>query len=148
MHSPFTQSLASALADADAEARKFGQEFVGTEHLLLGILSCEHSQATRALKARINVTELRGKVVQSLPNSRKPTGVTGRLSLSPKAQGFLNTAMSLSQAEGHENISTRLVLRAMLSDTESAAITAISDSGADLDDLRRALRESADQPEP
>jgi ATP-dependent Clp protease ATP-binding subunit ClpC len=158
----FSETLSSALRLADEEARKLGQEFVGTEHLLLGILAAKSGDAFRALDAETDVNQLRRILVTKLPKAGKAPLVTGRLPLSPKAQRVINSAMSAAQTADEENVSTRFVLLALLTDPDVAAgqalldgasppddvSQALRDSGADLDELRGLLNDPAGDGEP
>jgi ATP-dependent Clp protease ATP-binding subunit ClpC len=135
----FTEALSAALVHADEEARRHGQEFVGTEHLLLGILTAKTGEAFRALQAETEIEQLLPHLDRALPKSSKPARVTGRLPLSPKAQRIVNTAASEAQAAAQTAVSTRFLLLALLDEAESTVGKIIADSGADLDELRSLL---------
>ena len=139
MRPPFTETLSESLRLADDQARQLRQEFVGTEHLLLGILAAKAGDAFRALQAEINIEQLMPKLTRALPKAAEQPLVTGRLPLSPKAQRAVNTAISEAQAAGQANVSTRFILLALLDDGESAVRQVLSESGADLDELRGLL---------
>jgi ATP-dependent Clp protease ATP-binding subunit ClpC len=138
----FSETLSSALRLADEEARKLGQEFVGTEHLLLGILAAKSGDAFRALDAETDVNQLRRILVTKLPKAGKAPLVTGRLPLSPKAQRVINSAMSAAQSADEENVSTRFVLLGLLTDPDAAAGQALLDGASPPDDVSQALRDS------
>lgn len=148
MRLPLSQTLSAALRQADDQARVHGQEFVGTEHLLLGMLAEPTSQASRALESATNLPELQQEVKAGLPGGADVPLVTGRLPLSPKAQRALNTAMSDAQAAHETNVSSRWLLAALLSDGASGVRESLSRSGADLDDLCRQLRRPSATIEP
>jgi ATP-dependent Clp protease ATP-binding subunit ClpC len=135
----FTETLAAALEHSDEEARKFGHDFVGTEHLLMGILVEKSGDAFRSLKAETNVEQLLPDLVAALPAGTGKPLITGRLPLSPKAQRVVNTAISEAQAAGQSAVSTRFLLLALLGDSDSAVGEILSENGADLDELRGLL---------
>ena len=135
MREQLSQTLATALRQADAQARQLNQEFVGTEHLLLGMLATAESVAHRAIKATASPGTLRQAVLQSLPRGAEAPLVTGRLPLSPKAQRAISTAMAAAQAEGEPSVTTRLLLRALLEDEQLSVCQALRRSGADLEQL-------------
>jgi ATP-dependent Clp protease ATP-binding subunit ClpC len=136
----FTETLSAALVHADEQARKHGQEFVGTEHLLLGILTGKSGDAFRSLQAETNVEQLLPELVSALPKGGdQPVVVTGRLPISPKAQRVINTAISEAQVAGQSAVSTRFLLLALLGDPDSAIGEILSGCGADLDELRGLL---------
>jgi len=135
----FTETLSAALLHADEQARKSGHDFVGTEHLLIGILIGKSGDAFRSLQAETNVEQLLPELVSALPEGTSHVTVTGRLPLSPKAQRVVNTAISEAQAAGQHAASTRFLLLALLGDSDSAVCQILSDGGADLDELRGLL---------
>jgi len=148
MRPQFTETVSSALRHADEEARRANQEFVGTEHLLLGVLACDRSQAVRALEAETDTQELVRNLRKQLPQAKEQSVVTGWLPLSPKAQRAINTAISQTQAAGEEKVSTPRLVLALLDDAESFVSRALSDSGADLHELAQMLSRPPEEPEP
>jgi len=135
----FTETLSAALLCADEQARKFGHDFVGTEHLLIGILVSKSGDAYRSLQAETNVEQLLPELVSSLPEGGEHAEIHGRLPLSPKAQRVVNTAISEAQAAGQTAVSSRFLLLALLGDADSAVGQILTDGGADLDELRGLL---------
>jgi ATP-dependent Clp protease ATP-binding subunit ClpC len=144
MRLDFTQTLSAALIHADEQARELGQEFVGTEHLLLGIVAGKSGDAYRALEAETNIAQLLPALKRALPKDNDPPLVTGRLPLSPKAQRAINTAISLAQAASLPSVSTRFVLLTLLADRESIIGEFLAESGADLEELRGLLKRGSD----
>ena len=135
----FTDTLSAALLHADEQARKFGHDFVGTEHLLMGILIGKSGDAFRSLQAETNVEQLLPELISALPEGGAHAEITGRLPLSPKAQRVVNTAISEAQAAGQSAVSTRFLLLALLGESDSAVGEILTDSGADLDELQGLL---------
>jgi ATP-dependent Clp protease ATP-binding subunit ClpC len=148
MRHAFTQTLALAIRHADDQARQLSQEFVGTEHLLLGLLATDKGQAVRALQQTADLEAIRKALLKSLPHARKSPNITGPLPLSPAAQHVVNDAMREAQSAGHSEISTKYLLWALLENPESAVHQILSDSGADLDELDRVLHDSSAATEP
>jgi ATP-dependent Clp protease ATP-binding subunit ClpC len=147
MRPGFTETLSAALLHADEQARRQGKEFVGTEHLLLGIVTGKSGDAFKALQAETNVDQLRSRLSDALPKETQQVVVTGRLPLSPKAQRVINTAISEAQGAGAAAVSTRFLLLALVEEGESAVVEILQRSGADLDELRGLLSRAAESPE-
>ena len=147
MRHSFTRTMSAAIADADGQARKLGQEFVGAEHLFLGVLAGESGEALRAIKSQVELKDLESELRRMLPRSANPAVVTGRLPFSPKAQAIINTAISDAQNAGESVVSTRWLLLAMLGEGDSPVDKALSSSGADVEELRRNLRQSQETSE-
>ncbi|MDB5303911.1 MAG: clpC [Phycisphaerales bacterium] len=142
MREALTGQMRLALENAQNAARQLNQDFVGTEHLLLGVLDCEAGEAVWTLRAHeIPVAELRRRLLQRLPTGAEAPVVTGNLPLSPRATRIVNAAQVLAQRLHEPLVSTRLALLAFLEEPESGVRQAFLDSGADLDELMRVLSE-------
>ena|ERR1700722_11731425 len=147
MFQTFSKTLQSAVELADEQARAFGQEYVATEHLLLGVIAVGDGDAVRTLKGAVDLPKFESLLNKSLPRGATPTGVTGRLSLSPNAKQAMSAAAGHARQDDAKNISTRLVLLSLLKDKESAIGEALRRSGADFDELCAALEKKPAQPE-
>jgi ATP-dependent Clp protease ATP-binding subunit ClpC len=147
MRPAFSQPLTAALHNADEEARRLRQEFVGIEHLLLGILTEDSGQAARILESAVDIQDLRRQLIKSLPYGSDEPLVTGRLPLSPKAQAIINAAMSAASASDEPAVSTRAVLLAAIEEPRSAVAKILSDCGADLEALTQQLRQPQENDE-
>jgi ATP-dependent Clp protease ATP-binding subunit ClpC len=142
MREALTQQMRLALDNAQRAARRLNQDFVGTEHLLLGVLECEAGEAVWTLRANeVPVAELRRRLLQGLPAGDQAPVVTGNLPLSPRATRIINAAQVLAQRLREPQVSTRLALLAFLEEPGSSVRQAFLDSGADLDELMRVLAE-------
>ena len=140
MREPFTSRLKIALDNAQAEARALNQDFVSTEHLLLGLLATDGTEAAAGLRlAGIDLRELRERLVNALPHCAETPVVTGSLPLSPKAQRAVNAALTKAQGTGSPSVSSRRLLVALLEECETVVRSALRDAGADIDHLQRVL---------
>lgn len=144
----FTDTLHDALGAADASARGLNQEFVETEHLLLGLLQTPGAQALRTLQAAVNPAELKSALERALPRAKEAPVVTGRLPLSPRAQRSINGAIVIAQNAARANVSTANLLLSLLEETNGAVRPSLAACGADLDQLTRRLGEPVADPEP
>ena len=140
MREEFTTRLRTALDEAQAEARDLNQDFVSTEHLLLGLLRTADSEAVAGLKlAGVSPAELRGSLLESLPRGAESPVVTGSLPLSPRARRAINAALVKAQSTGSPRVSSRLLLLSLLDELESASRESMRSVGTDLDHLQRVL---------
>jgi ATP-dependent Clp protease ATP-binding subunit ClpC len=149
MREEFTGRLRAALDGAQDEARALNQDFVSTEHLFLGLLGTEDSEAVAGLKlAGVSPAELRGSLLESLPRGADAPVVTGNLPLSPKARRAVNTALVKAQTTGSPRVSSRLLLLSLLDELEAASRESMRAVGTDMDHLQRVLvQDGAIQPE-
>lgn len=140
MREALTDTLRNALQLAQAEARQLNQDFVGSEHLLLGMLGCGDCDAGRALESHhVARAKLRENLIKLLPKGEQPPVVTGDLPFSPRAQRLINGAIVKAQAMRQPKVSTRFVLLSILDESQSIARDALSACGADTEQLERAL---------
>jgi ATP-dependent Clp protease ATP-binding subunit ClpC len=148
MREAFTNTLRQVLDSAQREARELNQEFVGTEHLFLGILRCVECDAESILREmQLEPGQLRAAVVRGLPRGSEPPVITGDLPLSPKAQRVINGAIVKAQALRQERISTRFLLLSLLDDPQTLVREALLAQGGDVNVLRQALVEAPDDEE-
>lgn len=141
----FSQTLRTMLEQSQLEARQLNQEFVGTEHLALGILHGDDCEAGRVLqKNHLPAENLRGVLLRALPKGEQPPAITGALPLSPKAQRTVQNALVRAQSLQQPRVTTRLMLLALLDEPQTLLRDVLHQKGADIDQL---LRHLAEQPE-
>ncbi len=143
MRETFTDRLRSALAAAQAAARGHHQDFVGTEHLMLGLLSGDgQCEACRALRqAHAEAPRVRSALDAGLPTGTEPPVVHGDLPLSPRAQRVINGALVKAQSMRSPTVSTRFLLLSLLDDVPEAVRKALDACGVDTHTLAAKLAE-------
>ena len=147
MREAMTQALQATLTAAQQAARELNQDFVGTEHLMLGLLAGD-GDAVHALKsAHSNLSALKKAISSSLPHGEQPPVVTGNLPLSPKSQRMLNDAIVKTQSAHQPKISTRFLLKALLDEPGTAVHKALAGTGVDVDSLSHQLDQVPTHPE-
>ncbi len=140
MKSKFTQTAQSTLTGAMAFARELGHSYIGSEHLLLGILSVGDSSAARFLTARgVDIDRLREVVCRiagtSLPVSLMPSDMT------PKTKKILEYSGDLSQKYGQSYIGTEHLLLALLDERDCAAVKILESLGIRAGEIRQDIAE-------
>ena len=137
-----TQTLTTVFGNAQQEARRLNQDFVGTEHVALALLDLDDSEAGRIL-AQMNVQSgyVRNQLRHALPAGKEPPVVSGNLPMSPKSQRLVTNAIVTAQAAGQANVSTRFLLAALLAEASGIVCETFRRSGADAQELAKALRE-------
>src|SRR5271170_6956270 len=113
-----SESASRALDAAQFQARDLNQDFVGTEHLLLGVLSDDQSDACKTLaRCKVDVAKLVQSLLAMLPKGERPPVVAGPLPLSPKAKHILDAALVAAGAGRVGRVPTRLLLLALLDES-------------------------------
>ena len=136
---PFTRRAESAIENARAEAAALGHSFVGSEHLLLGILAEPDALGERVLRrGGARVEELRRLAEESLGRGCAGAPAQG---LSTEAARVLESAGREAKRRGRGFIGTEHLLLAILGDEYCGAHALLRRSGADLAAIRAALED-------
>lgn len=142
----FTQKANSALNSAISAAENFGHTYVGSEHILLGLLSESGGMAHTALTAR---KATYGEVESIIRNSigiGSPT-VLSPNDFTPRAKNIIDTAILQGKGMGHSYIGTEHILMGIIREGTGAAMEILSQLGIQpqdiLNDLTNALGNSS-----
>ncbi|HSW66686.1 MAG TPA: ATP-dependent Clp protease ATP-binding subunit [Bacillota bacterium] len=132
-----TNNALESLKHADAIARSFGSAYVGTEHLLLGILAQEGSMGAKILEGA-GVTLDRARIALNLT----PKAVVlnaGAKGLSETAKLTLKMAYDTAQEYNQDYCGTEHILEALLSQKNARATTLLRSMNIDVDGLMNEL---------
>jgi ATP-dependent Clp protease ATP-binding subunit ClpA len=135
-HIPFTPRAKKVLELSLREALQLKHNYIGTEHILLGLLREGEGMAARILADKHPLDRIRDEVLTRIesPAAREVHGA-GR---TPAAHQVLALAAELA---GEGPVGSHHILEAMLQQPDSAAAKALSDAGIDLDQLATKLDE-------
>jgi ATP-dependent Clp protease ATP-binding subunit ClpC len=138
----FTDAGRTVVEDAEREARTLRHTRIGTEHLLLGVLSRPEQAGARAL-ATLGVTlgEARAEVmrVAGLPDTPSPP----EMPLTPPARDALSGALRQAIELGETEVAPEHVLLALLRERDSLAVRVLRDARVDPRRLREAIAAAA-----
>ena len=136
MFERFTERARKVVVLAQEEARHFNHNYIGTEHLLLGLLREEEGVAARALGS-LNVTldEVREQVESIVGYGEEGTG--DQPPFTPRSKRHLEFALREALRLGHSYIGTEHILLGLLSENEGVAVLVLSNFGIDPDKVRR-----------
>jgi ATP-dependent Clp protease ATP-binding subunit ClpC len=156
-HIPFTPSAKKVLELGLREALSLHHDYIGTEHLLLGLIREREGLGARLLtQAGVDPLSLRMRVLDLVPPAfaaetrRRPFWARSRHDVLPRPEAgdvlrtTTATDTSLDEARrlaGDGAVGSHHLLLATLSDSTSAAARALGSLGIDLDQARSALRE-------
>ena len=129
----YTEGAKRALAIAQEKAIEFKHNYVGTEHVLLGLVEEEKSVSARALAALgIKGKELEAEVVAAVG---KGTYSGGQLQMTPRTKHVLNLAQEAANSRGHNYIGTEHILLGLLSDGGGVAMQLLASKGIRPEDV-------------
>jgi ATP-dependent Clp protease ATP-binding subunit ClpC len=138
----FDGTATRALALADDEARQLGHERVGTEHVLLGLLTNASSTSTTLSDVGVTLIAARSKVAEAVGEvSRSRHPPSGPLPRTARVTRALGRSARFAHARGSQLVTSDHVLMGVL-DVEGIAGQVLRGLGVDVDALRAALDES------
>lgn len=149
MFERFTDRARRVLVLAQEEARLLDHNFIGTEHILLGLVHEEEGVAAAALASLgVRLDSARQKVEETMgpPGSTR----TGSPPFTPRAKKVLELALRESLQLGHNYIDTEHILLGVLREGEGVAVRVLVSLGVDLNVLRQRVIEllAGRQPDP
>ena len=142
MFERFTDPARRVLTLAQEEARLLNHNFIGTEHILLGLLHQPESVAGRALAALdINLYNARAGVEETIGPAGLATTGTGSPPFTPRAKKVLELALREALELGHNCISPEHLLLGLVREGEGVGAQVLVKLGADLSRLRQQVTE-------
>ncbi len=135
----FTSRARELVVHAQEEAHALGHNYVGTEHLLLGLLRVEDAVAAKALASVGVEYDAVRAAVEEIVGRGRGTLATGRLPFTPRSKKTLELALRESLALKHNYIGTEHILLGLARENEGVAAQILSDLGADAAAVRAAV---------
>ncbi|HEY7730809.1 MAG TPA: Clp protease N-terminal domain-containing protein, partial [Gaiellaceae bacterium] len=135
---PFTPRAKKVLELALREALSLGHNYIGTEHILLGLLREEEGLAARVLESLdITVEEVRAQVARIVGQGDEVT--TGQIPFTPRAKKVLELALREALSLGHNYIGTEHILLGLVRENEGVAARILLDFDADAEKIRNEI---------
>src|SRR5438445_1330433 len=135
MFERFTERARQVVVLAQDEARALKHNYIGTEHLLLGLLREEEGLAARVLESLdITVEEVRAQVARIVGQGDEVT--TGQIPFTPRAKKVLELALREALSLGHNYIGTEHILLGLVRENEGVAARILLDFDADSEKIR------------
>jgi ATP-dependent Clp protease ATP-binding subunit ClpC len=136
MYERFTDRARKVMQLANQEAQRFNHEYIGTEHILLGLVKEGSGVAANVLKnLDIDLRKIRlevEKIVQSGPDM-----VTmGKLPQTPRAKKVIEYSIEEARNLGHNYVGTEHLLLGLLREQEGVAAQVLMNLGLKLEDVR------------
>lgn len=148
MFDKFTDRARKIIAIAQKEAERFRHDYIGTEHVLLGLVKEGSGVAVTALNnLGIDVDKVRGEIEKLVIGHEKDTSHTP-LPFTPQAKKVLELASEEARALGHPYIGTEHVLLGLLRENESVAAQVLINLHVRLEDVRQEILDLLGATEP
>jgi len=147
MFERFTNQSRYAIVAAQEEARRLDHDYIGSEHLLLGLLRADEGNSAQALaSAGITLEAARQDVEELIGRGERPPG--GHIPFTRPAKKCLELSLREALQLGHRYIGSGHVLLGLISQDDTVAVKVLGRLGADLGRLRaQVIQELEDHPE-
>jgi len=149
MYQNFTENARKVMSLANKEALRFNHDYVGTEHILLGLIRVGTGVAAHVLRnLNVDSRSIRLEVEKMVPPG--PETVTmGQLPFTPRAKKVLELSVEEAHALGHNYVGTEHLLLGLLRENDGVAARALMNLGLKLDRVRQEVLNlvGADVPE-
>ncbi|MHC4919449.1 MAG: Clp protease N-terminal domain-containing protein, partial [Planctomycetota bacterium] len=141
MFDRFTDRAKKVMSFARQEAQKFNHEYIGTEHILLGLVQEGSGVAANVLKNMdIDLEKIRHEVEKIVKTG--PSMVTmGQLPFTPRAKKVLELSMEEASALSHNYIGTEHLLLGLIKENEGIAAQVLMNLNVKLDEVREEVLE-------
>lgn len=131
----FTKRARRVLTLAQEEAQRLNHNYIGTEHLLLGLVREENGVAVRVLKElNVDLKQIRERVEKTVGRGQR--AMYGKLSLTPRTKRVIELAVDEARRLGHHYIGTEHLLLGLIREGEGVAVDVLRGLGVSLDKVR------------
>ena len=139
MFNRFTERARKVLVLAKEEARRFSHDYIGTEHILLGLVREGEGVACAVLQnLGVNLETLR-KEVEKLITPGGVSSALGDIPFTPRAKKSLELAAEEARSLGHNYIGTEHVLLGLIREGEGLASQVLFSMGVDLAKIKEEI---------
>ncbi|MBX7074004.1 MAG: ATP-dependent Clp protease ATP-binding subunit [Pirellulales bacterium] len=136
MYERFTDRARKVMQLANQEAQRFNHEYIGTEHVLLGLIKEGSGVAANVLKnLDVDLRKIRLEV-EKLVQSGPDMVTMGKLPQTPRAKKVIEYAMEEARNLGHNYVGTEHILLGLLREQEGVAAQVLMNLGLKLEDVR------------
>jgi hypothetical protein len=131
----FTERARHVVVIAQEEARTLRHDYIGSEHILLGLLREDEGLAARVLESLdITVERVRDQVVRIVGSGEEVR--TGQIPFTPRAKKILELAVREAEHFGHNQTGTEHILLGLARENEGVAVQILLDFDADAEKIR------------
>ena len=139
MFEQFTERARQAVVLALEETRTLKHTYIGTEHILLGLLREEEGVAAQVLEnLDITVERVRARVVELVPPGEEV--IPGQIPFTPRAKKVLELALRESKSLGHNYIGTEHILLGVVRENQGVGARVLLDFDANSEIRNEVLR--------
>lgn len=149
MFEKFTERARKVMSISRQEAQRLNSEFIGTEHMLLGIVKENGGVATkvltRLLKGKIAVIE--EEINKLITPPAVPPNIQGQLPFSPRAKRVMELAGEAGSMLGADYLGTEHILLGLIKENEGIAAQVLLNLGLKIEEVRDGILEELGGPD-
>ena len=135
MFAKFTERARKVLSIAEQEALKLKHSYVGTEHILYGLIAEGQGIAARSLIDNgVSKEVVESKIIDMIGKGQNE--VEGSIGLTPRSKKVLNLAMDEARKMGHNYIGTEHLLLGLIREGEGVAVRILMDLNSDISNIK------------
>jgi ATP-dependent Clp protease ATP-binding subunit ClpC len=139
MFERFTKRARQVVVLAQDEARALKHNYIGTEHILLGLLREEEGLGARVLESLdITIDEVRAQVARIVGQGDEEV-TTGQMPFTPRTKKVLELALREALSLGHSYVGTEHILLGLVRENEGVAARILLDFDADAEKVRNEI---------
>jgi ATP-dependent Clp protease ATP-binding subunit ClpC len=133
----FTERVRKVLQMAREEAQRLHHEYVGTEHILLGLIREGEGVAAAVLQnLNVDLDDIQQKIEETVKKGKAAQGAGPDLPYTSRAKKVLELAMSEARELNHSYVGTEHLLLGLLREEKGIAAQVLTDAGVNLDAAR------------
>src|SRR6056300_485231 len=134
----FTDRARRVVVLAQEEARRLNHNYIGTEHILLGLIQEGEGHAAKALEElSINIDSVRSEVIEIIGEGQQSP--SGHIPFTPRAKKVLELSLREALQLGHNYIGTEHILLGLIREGEGVAAQVLKKLGAELSQVRQTV---------
>ncbi len=135
MENKFTQKAKNALVLAVNQAQDFGHTYIGSEHLLLGLIEEKESVASRMLQKRgIVYTKIKNDIIAKTTRGSKTT--LGASNITPRVKRIIENSQKLSEKHHQILIGSEHLLYSLLEEEDCLAVRILEENGLYINEMQ------------
>ncbi|MBT5252340.1 MAG: NDP-hexose 4-ketoreductase, partial [Chloroflexi bacterium] len=131
----FSERARRVLSLAQEEAQRFNHNYIGTEHILLGLVREPEGVAARVL-SNLNVELVKARSAVEFINGRGERPTSGEIGLTPRAKKVIELAVDEARRLNHHYIGTEHLLIGLMREGEGVAAGVLESLGVSLEKVR------------
>jgi ATP-dependent Clp protease ATP-binding subunit ClpA len=144
MFERFTEDARQVVVAAQEQARGLNHDYIGTEHMLLGLLVVDGIAEATLTSFGVTAERARSEVIRRVGGAG--TGASGQIPFTPRAKKVLERALREALGLGHDVVGSEHIVLGLVGERDGVAAQILAELGADPDAIREAVLEKISVP--